>query len=246
MSPALPVVMLPGLDGTGQLFEPFLTQLPIDLPPIIVRYPFDRRMGYSDLKPLIEAELPARGPFVLLGESFSSPLAVQFAADRNPRLAALVLAGGFVRSPVAAWLSRLRGVVGSWCFQRPPPAWAIRRYLAGSDAPSELVATVQSVIRTVSPSVLAHRVREVLAVDGRDALLRVQVPVLALAGSKDRLVSLRNVEDLRVLGNLLELELLDAPHLILQRQPAAAANCIAQFLNRRAGLPNKIAATDGI
>lgn len=233
----MPVVMLPGLDATGRLFEPFVAQLPDGLTPIVVRYPGNRRIGYSDLRALVETELPAAGPFALLAESFSGPLAVCIAADRNPRLAAVVLVGTFVRGPLTWWLSWCRGLVGSWCFQLPPPAWAIRRFLAGNDAPGELVAAVQSGLRTVSPAVIADRVREVLAVDVRDALPMIRAPVLAIAGSKDRLVSLRNVEDLRVLGDLLEVEILDAPHLILQRQPGAAAEIIERFLNKRADFP---------
>ncbi len=241
----MPVVMLPGLDGTGQLFELFLAQLPIELTAVVVRYPAGHPLGYSDLKPLVEAELPASGTFALLAESFSGPLAVRIAADRNPRLAALVLVGSFVRSPVAAWLSQLRRVVGSWCFQLPPPAWAIRRFLAGSDAPAELVAAIQSAILMVSPKVLANRVREVLAVDVRDALPQIRVPVLALAGAKDRLVPRQNLDDMRVLGDLLEVEFLDAPHMILQRQPAAAAESIARFLKRSADLSSVDVTADG-
>jgi pimeloyl-ACP methyl ester carboxylesterase len=118
----------------------------------------------------------------------------------------------------------------------PPPVWAIRRFLAGPDAPAELVAAARAAIRAVSPAVLAHRVREVLASDVREDLRRVHVPTLALAGSQDRLVTSRAVDDLRVLGDLLEVEILDGPHLILQRQPATAAAAIRGFLKRRAEL----------
>jgi pimeloyl-ACP methyl ester carboxylesterase len=232
--PPVPVVMLPGLDGTGRLFEPFVAQLPNGFTPIVVRYPTACPLGYADLRLLVEAELPTHGQFVLLGESFSSPLAARIATDQHPHLAALILVGSFVRSPVPSWLMRLPRLVASWCFQVPPPAWAIRRFLAGHDAPAELVAAVRAALRTVSPAVLAHRVREVLALDVRDDLRRVRVPVLALAGAKDRLVSSRNVDDLRFLGDLLEVEFLDAPHLILQRQPAAAAAAIKRFLERHA------------
>jgi pimeloyl-[acyl-carrier protein] methyl ester esterase len=236
MPAVISLVMLPGMDGTGRLFEPFLANLPESWTPVVVRYPADRPLGYADLLPLVEAELPANGQFVILAESFSGPIAVRLAARRNPRLVAVVLVASFDRFPRAAWLSQCRWLVRSIFFQLPLPAWGIRRFLAGDDATAELVAAVQAAVRTVSPAVMARRAREILAIDARDSLPCIGVPVLAISGSRDRLVPRENVEDLRILGNLLATETLDAPHLVLQRQPAESARVIEKFLERRIGI----------
>ncbi len=74
------LVLLPGLDGTGLLFGPIVDKLAAGIEPLIVRYPCDVLLGYRELLPLVEEQLPA-GPFVLLGESFSGPLTVMVAGS---------------------------------------------------------------------------------------------------------------------------------------------------------------------
>lgn len=227
------LVLLPGMDGTGLLFDPFVAELSNLLRPIIIRYPTDRVLGYDDLQQLVEAALPGTGPFAILAESFSGPLAMCIAARGHPRLVALITVASFVRNPVRFWPASLKWLIRPVVFQLPLLAWGIRQFLVGTDAPADLVAAVRSAVRMVQPAVMARRAREILSVDTRDALARIRVPFLYISGSRGRLVSSRNVEDLRILGERLETAFLDAPHLILQRQPVAAARVIEDFLQRR-------------
>ena len=91
------VVVLPGLDGTTVLLAPFLAALQgRGVPASAVGYPGDRPLDYDALEPLVRAQLP-RTPFVLLGESFSGPLAIRIAADPPPGLRGLVLSTTFAR-----------------------------------------------------------------------------------------------------------------------------------------------------
>jgi pimeloyl-ACP methyl ester carboxylesterase len=99
------LVLLPGLDGTGVLFEPLLDALPEHVAPRVVAYPVDRLLDYQELAPLIAARLPKGEPFVLLGESFSGPLALMAAERRPPGLLGVILCATFVTSP-APYLPR--------------------------------------------------------------------------------------------------------------------------------------------
>src|SRR5262249_52151039 len=93
------LVLLPGMDGTGILLEPLLELLPADLVAKVVSYPANEPCGYEGLLKIVRAALPEDGPFILLGESFSGPLAI-IAADARPRgLQGVVLCASFVRSP---------------------------------------------------------------------------------------------------------------------------------------------------
>ena len=76
------LVLLPGMDGTGDLFAPLLSALPPALRTIVVRYPCDRPLGYAG-----RTRGPKDQPFVLLGESFSGPIAAAIAAARRPACA---------------------------------------------------------------------------------------------------------------------------------------------------------------
>jgi pimeloyl-ACP methyl ester carboxylesterase len=51
----------------------------------------DQALRYDELLPLVLEHLPTDRPFVVLGESFSGPLAIRIAAVRPPCLRALVL-----------------------------------------------------------------------------------------------------------------------------------------------------------
>ncbi len=229
------LVLLPGLDGTGDQFGPLLAALPSSLSPRVVRYPRDRALDYDGLLPLVRAELPSE-PFVLLGESFSGPLAIRLAAEHPPGLRALVLVGTFHRHPAPPWLARLRPLVSDIVFSVAPPAFVVRRLLAGRDAPPELLASFRRSVGTVKGHVLATRVRAALDVDVSAQLSEIRVPVSYFAASKDGLVRRELVDELRALVPSLRVQSFAAPHLVLQRCPRETAAALAALaaLSRRA------------
>lgn len=93
------LLLLPGMDGTGRLFGPFLDLLPGWVAPGRISYPTDVPLAYPDLEEIIERVLPSEGNFAILAESYSGPIAVRIAA-KNPRgLRALILVGTFVTTP---------------------------------------------------------------------------------------------------------------------------------------------------
>ena len=67
-------VLLPGMDGTGELFADFVDALPKSFETVRVRYPADRCLSYSELEELVQAACSE--PFMLVAESFSTPLAI--------------------------------------------------------------------------------------------------------------------------------------------------------------------------
>ena len=110
------LVLLPGLDGTGQLFAEFLAALPDSFTATVVSYPTNKLFPYSELRTFVSAAVPKTEPFVLLAESFSTPLAVEFAASNPPNLTALVICAGFVFKPIAAWSPLAKAVARPWLF----------------------------------------------------------------------------------------------------------------------------------
>jgi pimeloyl-[acyl-carrier protein] methyl ester esterase len=110
---ALPqCVLLPGFDGSGRLFAPLLAQRDLPFDPRVVALPADLPRGYDELLAWMEPRLPAE-PFVLLAESFSGPLAIRFAARHPERVAHLVLAATFLRSPLVPVLTHLAPIVAA-------------------------------------------------------------------------------------------------------------------------------------
>ena len=73
-------MLLPGLDGAGELFQSFLKVLPSSLTPQVASYQTEQYLTYKELVSLVQSVLSPKEPFVLLGESFSGPLSIKAAA----------------------------------------------------------------------------------------------------------------------------------------------------------------------
>jgi pimeloyl-ACP methyl ester carboxylesterase len=222
------IVLLPGLDGTGVMFEPLLAVLPAELEPIVIAYPHNESLGYNELLPRVLGALPTDKPFVLLGESFSGPLALMAAATCPPNLMGMILCATFVRNPVKwrpAWLKYFARPM----FFRFFPAMSRIKAAFNRDATPELRELSARKLSTVHPSVLAHRVRSVLEVDVISQLLRCPVPILYLMGVRDRVVPGHNMRDIVRARPDVQVVRVPSAHWVLQSQPQLAADAIAQF-----------------
>lgn len=228
MSSPLPLLLLPGLDGTARLFDPLIAALPPSVRPLPIAYPTTEILGYPELEALVTAQLP-EGPFALLGESFSGPVALRIAAKRPPGLRAVVLTASFIRSLLPRLL---RAVARPALFRMRPPDFFLRAKLIGPDASPALVAAVGDAVASVRPEVTAARIREIVDVDATAFLLETQVPILHLRGAQDQLVSAKVTGLLKSVRPDVEMEEIDGPHLLLQRHPAEATAIIVRFLER--------------
>ena len=217
-----PLVLLPGLDGTGELFEPLIAAAGLAVATVPVAYPSDLA-SYEELEPWAQDKLA--DDCVILAESFSGPLGARLAKD--PRVRALILCNSFVTPP--RW-SQLRHLARAPMFALPPPAWLVRWLLVGNAAPAALVTKVQQVIRQVPASVLARRLREVLSCDERGALAELAKPILYLRGTSDALVPDRSCQEIRSLCPDAQVADLAGPHLLLQVEPAGCWEAILPLL----------------
>jgi pimeloyl-[acyl-carrier protein] methyl ester esterase len=229
------LVLLPGLDGTGDLFANFVSALPPSLDPEIVRYQAKRFLSYPELFPFVVEALPKIRPFVLLAESFSVPLAVKLAATSPSNLIGLVICAGFIKSPVTSWLRDMKAFVRPFFFRVPLPRFALEYFLIGAKPPRELEDAVRRTLRSVSPDVIALRVRAVLECDATEEFARVRVPTLYLQADHDRLVRKSCFEEIRRLKPDTILASIPAPHFVLQREPRKAADLIMRFVESLAG-----------
>jgi len=227
----LPTLCLPGLEGTGRLFDRFLAAASGALDLRVFPFPADRILGYGELEDLVLASLPPDRPYALLGESFSGPLALRVAARQPPGLVAVVLAATFLRRPAAGPVRALRPLAPAF-FRLPLPAHAVRLLLAGGEAPDDLVREVQAAVAAVPGEVMVARAREALRVDATWALLACQAPLLFLGGKEDRLLRSAIPIEVRALRADAEIRMLDAPHLVLQTRPQESMRVVEDFLLR--------------
>jgi pimeloyl-ACP methyl ester carboxylesterase len=167
---------------------------------------------------------------VLVGESFSGPLALMAAARRPAGLAAVVLCASFVRNPVWRRPGWLRHLVRPFVFRLHRKLALTRLLLAGRSS-AELRRLISEALAPLRPEVLACRVRSVLGVDVTSELLACPVPILYLQATRDAIVPAHNAAEIRSLCPSVRIVPIRAPHAVLQTQPAAAAAAIATFLS---------------
>jgi pimeloyl-[acyl-carrier protein] methyl ester esterase len=228
----LQLVLLPGLDGTGKLFKGFVTALASNFESEIIAYPTDQHLDYSQLASNVRSTLSSCGPYVLVAESFSTPLAIQLAAESSQNLKGLILCAGFASSPVPGVLRSASSVLAPAFFRISLPETAVRFLLLGVDAPSDLVAAVKNAVSSVQPRVLAARIRTVVACDVRSELGKISKPILYIRAMRDRLVPVSCLHEIQGVSSRVVAEFIDAPHLVLQRKPEQAAGVVKKFVLR--------------
>lgn len=215
------LVLMPGLDGTGRLFEPALPHLG-ESRCAVVRYPTNARTLDDHLAAV---PLPNE-PFVVVAESFSGPLAISLAARKPPQLRALVLIATFARVPFKPMVSALARL--SWTIGMTPKR-VTRRVLLGRHAEPAISSLLDDTLSSVPAATFGARLSLLSSLDLEAA--KVQVPVLVIEATEDLLVPRATT---RALATALgaELATIQGPHLVLQRSPAAVASAIVTFLER--------------
>ena len=220
--------MLPGMDGTGELFAPLLARLGSAVNPVVVRYP-DEPLGYEALIAHARLALPASGDYFLLGESFSGPVAVALAAEAPARMRGLILSATFVRNPLS-WTSPIVLLVGVLPVTGAP-ASLMTRLLLGKFSTRKLRGDIAGSLAHMSAATIRARLRAIAAVDASANLARVGVPILYLRAEHDLVVPRsagRLIEGLKPKTKVLGF---DAPHFLLQVAVDEAACAIQKFIS---------------
>src|ERR1700678_1597011 len=182
---ALPtLVLLPGLDGTGKLFSEFVKSLGPGVDSRIVAYPKDRALGYDELETLVLAALPRDQRFILLGESFSGPIAIRIAARAPAGLLGVILCGTFAKNPFP-WLRWARPLA-AYLPLKSLPRWVRAPLMWGSASPQSAPARTQRAMADVSPDVIRRRIGALLAVNETGAPTRIHLPIVVLRARHDR------------------------------------------------------------
>jgi pimeloyl-ACP methyl ester carboxylesterase len=222
------LVLLPGLDGTGKLFAEFLKALDLRASANVVPYPPDVPLGYDELEPLVRAALPTQGPFVLLGESFSGPLAIRIAANPPPALVGLILCVTFASNPypLLAWARRLAPLLPL----KSMPRWLRAPLMWGSASPSKAPRQSERAMAGVDTAVIRCRIAALLSVDETAALAKISMPTLVLCATRDRVVS--KAASMRIMRGIRHAQRLDVdgPHLLLKTRPQECAAAVLSFI----------------
>jgi pimeloyl-[acyl-carrier protein] methyl ester esterase len=226
----LKLVLLPGMDGTGELFAGLVEALPDWIHPEVVAYPRREHLSVADLLLTVRSALPESEPFAILAESFSTSIAIRLAAEAPPNLKALIVCAGFIESPIRTPLRFFLSLLAPILLRFPLPAFAIKALLVGKDASIGLIQSTRATISSVSPAVLLGRLREILMCDEAARLAMVAAPILYIRANQDALVGPECLDAIRRVKPSVTVAQIDGPHFILQRKPTAVVEALTAFL----------------
>ena len=204
MAGEAPILLVPGLDGTGLLFYRQVPLLARRRPVTAIRLRDDARSMdelISDLDVSVRAAAPDGRPVVMMGESFGGALSLSYALAHPARVSRLVILNSFpCFGPQARlWLGYHLLKATPWGMMRLVrrlTAWRMHSPHTGRDE----IRRFHTLMRETTREGYLSRLRILRGYDVRDRLPTLQAPVLYLAADQDHLVP--SVEQARLMGSL--------------------------------------------
>ena len=229
----LTLALLPGLHGTGGLYQPFVRALPHEVRTRVVAFPATGRRSIEEYARLAASQLP-EGPVVLLAESFSGLVALALLASGAASPRAVVFCASFAEPPRPFLLGLTRLVPRLGSLIQHAPSMLLRWFAIGWTAGGQELALLRAELSEASPGVLAHRLRLVATYQAPE-IGRSAIPCYYLQGTRDRLVPSRAARWFQRHFTSFRVERLEGPHFLLLAEPQECARRVVRILEEVAG-----------
>ncbi|NOQ93412.1 MAG: hypothetical protein GQ547_02120 [Methylophaga sp.] len=218
------VVLLPGLDGTGTLFQPLIKALPKEFDTQVISYPSNRKLSYEQLIELVIEEVPEE-EFILVGESFSGYIAYQVALQKPDNLKSIIFVASFLENPKPYLLGLSRWLPTNLILSVPIPSVIAKIFLLGSTASNEMIDLFKQAIKHVSPDVLSFRLEEIRQIPKNHK--HCEIRAVYLQADNDNLVPKNCVKKFKEVFENIKVIEMKGSHFLLQVNPLACAKVIA-------------------
>ena len=207
-------LLLPGMDGTGKLFKPFIDNAPKCFDIDFVRLIQEPQISYARQAKEIAQKI--NNPVVLIAESYSGMVAMELLKEHPEKIKGVVFVASFIDPP--SILSKLSYIVPSklLSFLRNNSAF-VGRFLFGKWGTDELIKLFVDAMLNVDEEVLKYRLTQVASIKPINS--KYLTKCLYLKPSKDFLVSDNaSFAFTEVFSNI---EIVEVPgtHFLLQTNP---------------------------
>jgi pimeloyl-[acyl-carrier protein] methyl ester esterase len=220
-------LLLPGLDGTGKLLSRFVHKRQPSFSCEVVAYD-DGFAKLDDYINVVNARLSTQTKTVLVAESFSGPIAAHVALRYREQVAGIVFAASFVTPPHPVLLNLVRIM--------PTPAFSamratlIKQFCVNGVRDKTVIEEASVIVNALESAVIKRR----LMLLGSLAKLRlapIDIPVLSLRGTRDRLITKTATSSIaNTFPKTLSIDV-DSPHFLLQTRPEQCWRHIEKFVS---------------
>lgn len=230
------VILLPGMDGTGELFSLLLGALPDNLKPTVVSLnaikPSEgenkvRRVNRYDVEFEYLRQLIGDDRVVLVAESYSGRLAYRLCQEIPSQVCQVIFIASFISTP--SFWARLGAVIPSGLINPSlAPHWLLNKFcFAGFGEPHHIAALINTTYKVEKP-LLARRIKAIAGLNKPTAT--VAIPAIYIRPKQDYLVNQQTVNHVASMFPRLAIEYLEGGHFLVQTHPDEFAAIISQCI----------------
>ena len=241
----MPILLLPGADGTGVLFQPLLAAMQksgVDLEDVhtvnlnsdaeadVQTTPLEQTLSIQAQRIERQFGKSTGRPIIVIAESYSGLLAVELVKRQQLPIAQIILVASFVTSPsqLAGLGSKMNAVwLKTMLRLTPEVVWG--RMLFGSWQTVALRRLFLEAIQQTPNQLLQQR----LAIIAKAKLpnMTSAVPCLYLQAEQDNLVAKHSIKSVQQVFTHCQVRVLAGTHFLLQTNPVECWDAVAQELS---------------
>jgi len=221
------IILLPGLDGTGLLFERMIEEIPSDLNIEVVSYDSIKAVSYPEQAAEI-AEIFRGKDIFIVGESYSGRVAYELCQRSSINVCGIVFLASFISRPSS--FSRFSTIIPT-AFLKPNPLSKFLLYLFGFNMTGGLenVNPVFASLQKADKRKLKIRLRNIAQLV--KPIVNVECPVTYIRPNTDLLVSDKSVKFLASMCSNFTQVKVNGGHFIAQSHPATCVKIICNTVN---------------
>jgi len=221
------IVLLPGLDGTGELFREFINKLTSNYKVTIISYPTTLKGRYSDYVAYIKEYLP-KDDFIVIAESFSGNIAHLLVQEEMGNLKAVIFVATFLQNPRVFLLNKYTLKLLKPLLNLPPNNTIIKFFLVGSKADTKLLKKVTETVKELPQTTILHRLALISNLKYKS--VNIDTKVVVLIAKDDKLIPQKCVKDFKKSYTNIKIFKIDGSHLLLQTNIPKTLNIIESFI----------------
>ena len=219
-------MLLPGLDGTGNLFSALLIELS-EFECEVITLPAIGAQDYPSIVEQVKEKLP-KDDFVLVAESFSGAIGTALAKEGLPQLKGIIFVASFLSPPKKLLVSFARFLPLKMLSKMPLARYFHKLLFLGSDANKQLVELFQQTILSLSLQIIKARLKSIQSLT--ESSEKLDLPAAYIQALSDRLVPAVKADEFNDRFKNLTIRSIEGPHFILQSKPAESAIAISELV----------------